>query len=66
MKHWLTDSSSLPRKKVWLGDMTIAVDWDVKKQTKYKESACLATETSKLCVVKAKNKGEQMYMLDWA
>ena len=40
-KYWLTACSSLPRKKVWLGeltipDMTIAVDWDVKQQTKPK------------------------------
>ena len=37
-KYWLTALSSLPRKSlVWWADhpdMTIAVDWDVKNQTK--------------------------------
>ena len=40
MKYCLTTWSSLPRKKVWLGEltvqkMTIAVDWEVKQQTNY-------------------------------
>ena len=28
--------SSLPRKKVWLGELTIAADWDIKHLTKPK------------------------------
>ena len=34
MKYWLIAWSSLPRKKVWLGELTMAVDGDVKQQTK--------------------------------
>ena len=36
MKYWLTACSSLLRKKVWLGELTIAVDLGHKatKQTK--------------------------------
>ena len=34
IKYWLTAKSSLPKEKVWLDELTISVDWDVKPQTK--------------------------------
>ena len=33
-KYWLNAKSSLPRKKCGYVNITIAIDWDVKQQTK--------------------------------
>ena len=35
-KYWYKRLFKLVQEKGWLGDMTIAVDWNVKHQTKQK------------------------------
>ena len=52
-KYWLTAKSSLPTKKMWLGevhpDMTVAVDLDVNNQTKWKFSFMAHTSGAVKC-----------------
>ena len=45
VRYW----SSLLRKKLWLGDMTIAIDWDVKHQSNITYS--LYKKKRKLCIL---------------